>query len=143
MSIVSVRVLIRSKKFKNWPNFRNLIFFFFCSDLTFADKEDQKTIHVEIMKDDLPELAEVIRVRLVDVKLVSPSPVNFSVVDGLQLNTPPRIRSDKSEVLVVINENDEARGIIRLMQSAMLVREDVGTAVLQLRREGNCFLFFF
>lgn len=92
---------------------------------------------MEILKDDLPELAEVIRVRLVDVKLVSPSPVNFSVVDGLQLNTPPRIRSDKSEVLVVINENDEARGIIRLMQSAMLVREDVGTAVLQLRREGN------
>ena len=95
------------------------------------------------MKDDLPELAEVIRVRLVDVKLFSPSPVNFSVVDGLQLNTPPRIRSDKSEVLVVINENDEARGIIRLTRSAMLVREDVGTAVLQLRREGNCFLFFF
>lgn len=92
---------------------------------------------MEILKDDLPELAEVIRVRLVDVKLVSPSPVNFSVVDGLQLNTPPRIRSDKSEVLVVINENDEARGIIRLTQSAMLVREDVGTAVLQLRREGN------
>lgn len=96
---------------------------------------------MEILKDDLPELAEVIRVRLVDVKLVSPSPVNFSVVDGLQLNTPPRIRSDKSEVLVVINENDEARGIIRLMQGAMLVREDVGTAVLQLRREGNCFFF--
>ena len=92
---------------------------------------------MEILKDDLPELAEVIRVRLVDVKLVSPSPVNFSVVDGLQLNTPPRIRSDKSEVLVVINENDEARGIIRLTHSAMLVREDVGTAVLQLRREGN------
>ena len=92
---------------------------------------------MEILKDDLPELAEVIRVRLVDVKLVSPSPVNFSVVDGLQLNTPPRIRSDKSEVLVVINENDEARGIIRLTRSAMLVREDVGTAVLQLRREGN------
>ena len=89
------------------------------------------------MEDDLPELAEVIRVRLVDVELVSPSPVNFSVVDGLQLNTPPRIRPDKSEVLVVINENDEARGIIRLTQSAMLVREDVGTAVLQLRREGN------
>ena len=98
---------------------------------------------MEILKDDLPELAEVIRVRLVDVKLVSPSPVNFSVVDGLQLNTPPRIRSDKSEVLVVINENDEARGIIRLMQSAMLVREDVGTAVLQLRREGDWLLFFF
>ena len=92
---------------------------------------------MEILRDDLPELAEVIRVRLVDVKLVSPSPVNFSVVDGLQLNTPPRIRSDKSEVLVVINENDEARGIIRLTHSAMLVREDVGTAVLQLRREGN------
>ncbi|XP_015763361.1 PREDICTED: G-protein coupled receptor 98-like [Acropora digitifera] len=125
------------KKFKTCLNFRIFIIFVFCSVLTFADKEDQKTIHVEILKDDLPELAEVIRVRLVDVKLVSPSPVNFSVVDGLQLNTPPRIRSDKSEVLVVINENDEARGIIRLMQSAMLVREDVGTAVLQLRREGG------
>ena len=94
------------------------------------------------MKDDLPELAEIVRVRLVDVKLVSPSPVNFSVVDGLQLNAPPRIRSDKSEVLVVITENDEARGIIRFTQSALLVREDVGTAVLQLRREGIWAVFF-
>ena len=109
---------------------------FFCSVLTFADKEDQKTIHVEIKKDEQPELSETIKVRLLDVKLVSPSSVNFSVVDGMQLNIPPRINSAKGEVWLVIIENDEARGIIRFTQSALLVREDVGTAVLELIREG-------
>ena len=71
------------------------------------------------------------------MQLVSPSPLNYSVVDGLQLNIPPRINSAKSEVLVVIVENDEARGIIRFTQSALLVREESGAAVLQLVREGK------
>lgn len=63
--------------------------------------------------------------------------MNYSVVDGLQLNIPPKINSAKSEVLIVINENDEARGIIRFTQSAMLVREQSRVAVLQLVREGG------
>ncbi|XP_068693739.1 adhesion G-protein coupled receptor V1-like isoform X3 [Montipora foliosa] len=105
--------------------------------LTFADKEDQKTIHVEIKKDEQPELSETVKVKLLDVNLVSPSSVNFSVVDGMQLNMPPRINSAKGEVWLVIIENDEARGIIRFAQSALLVREDVGTAVLELIREGG------
>ena len=58
------------------------------------------------------------------------------MIDGLQLNTPPTINSAKSEVQIVIKENDEARGIIRFTQSAMVVREEIGTAVLQLVREG-------
>ena len=107
------------------------------SVLNFADKEDQKTVHVLIKKDDLPELSETIRVQLLDVQLVSASPVNYSVVGGLQLNTPPKINSAKSKVLIVIDENDEARGIIRFTQSALLVREESGVAVLQLVREGE------
>lgn len=71
------------------------------------------------------------------MRLVSPSPVNYSVVDGLQLNIPPRINSAKNEVLVVISENDEARGIIRFTQSSLLVREESGIAMLSLLREGK------
>lgn len=70
------------------------------------------------------------------MQLVSASPLNYSVIDGLQLNTPPTINSAKSEVQIVIKENDEARGIIRFTQSAIVVREKIGTAVLQLVREG-------
>ena len=104
--------------------------------LIFAEREDQKTIPVLIKRDNIPELSETIKVQLLGVQLVSASPLNYSVIDGLQLNTPPTINSAKSEVQIVIKENDEARGIIRFTQSAMVVREKIGTAVLQLVREG-------
>lgn len=60
-----------------------------------------------IKKDNIPELSETIKVQLLGVQLVSASPLNYSVVDGLQLNTPPTINSAKSEVQIVIKENDE------------------------------------
>lgn len=104
--------------------------------LIFVEREDQKTIPVLIKRDNIPELSETIKVQLLGVQLVSASPLNYSVIDGLQLNTPPKINSAKSEVQIVIKENDEARGIIRFTQSAMAVREKIGTAVLQLVREG-------
>ena len=115
----------------------NLIKPFFFLVLNFADKEDQKTIHVLINKDNIPELSETIAVQLLNVQLVSGSPKNYSVVDGLALNTPPRISSDKNKVMIVIEENDDARGIIRFTQSAKLVREETGVAFLQLVREGK------
>ena len=68
---------------------------------------------------------------------MSPSALDYSEVDGLQLNIPPRINSAKSEVLVVIRENDEARGTIRFTRSTLLVREESGAVVLQLVREGK------
>lgn len=104
--------------------------------LIFAEREDQKTIPVLIKRDNIPELSETIKVQLLGVQLVSALPLNYSVIHGLQLNTPPTINSAKSEVQIVIKENDEARGIIRFTQSAMVVREEIGTAVLQLVREG-------
>ena len=106
------------------------------SVLNFFDQEDQKTVYVQIKKDDVPELSETIKVQLLGVQIVSGSPMNYSMVDGLQLNTPPKINTAKSEVQIVISENDEARGIIRFTQSAILVRENSGAAVLQLVREG-------
>ncbi len=111
--------------------------FFFFSVLNFAEREDQKTIHVLIKKDNIPELPETIAVQLLDVQLVSGSPKNYTVVDGLPLNTPPRICSDKNKVMIVIEENDDARGIIRFTQSAKLVREETGVAALELVREGK------
>ena len=78
--------------------------------LKFADKEDQKTIHVHIKKDNKPELAETVTVELLSVKLVSGSPKNYSSVDGLPLNTAPRISPAKNKVMIVIAENDDARG---------------------------------
>lgn len=68
---------------------------------------------------------------------MSPSPLNYSEVGGLQLNIPPRINSAKSEVLVVIRENDEARGTIHFTRSTLLVREESGAAVLHLVRQGK------
>lgn len=105
--------------------------------LNFADKEDQKTIHVLIKKDNTPELSETIAVELLYVQLVSGSPKNCSVVDGLPLNTPPRISSDKNKVMIVIEENDDARGIVRFTESSKLVREESEVVVLQLVREGK------
>lgn len=105
--------------------------------LNFADKEDQKTIHVLIKKDNTPELSETIAVELLYVQLVSGSPKNYSVVDGLPLNTPPRISSDKNKVMIVIEENDDARGIVRFTESSKLVREESEVVVLQLVREGK------
>ena len=117
--------------------------FDFCLDLlfllvlNFADKEDQKTIPVLIKKDDTPELSETITVELLAVQLVTDSPKNYSVVDGLQLNTPPRISSNKNKVMIAIEENDDARGIVRFTESSKLVREESRVAVLRLVREGN------
>lgn len=104
--------------------------------LKFADKEDQKTIHVHIKKDNKPELAETVTVELLSVKLVSGSP-NYSSVDGLPLNTAPRISPAKDKVMIVIAENDDARGKIRFTQSSQLVREKSGAAVLEVVREGK------
>ena len=109
----------------------------FLSVLNFADKEDQKTIPVLIKKDDTPELSETITVELLAVQLVSGFPKNYSTIDGLPLNTPPRISSDKNNVVIEIEENDDARGIIRFTQSSKLVREESRVAVLQLVREGK------
>ena len=117
--------------------------FDFCLDLlfllvlNFADKEDQETIPVLIKKDDTPELSETITVELLAVQLVTDSPKNYSVVDGLQLNTPPRISSNKNKVMIAIEENDDARGIVRFTESSKLVREESRVAVLRLVREGN------
>ena len=110
---------------------------FFFSVLKFADREDQKTIHVLIKKDDIPELAETVTVELLSVELVSGSPKNYSTVGGLPLNTAPRISPDKNKVMIVIAENDDARGKIRFTQSTKLVREKSGAAVLELVREGK------
>ena len=107
--------------------------------LNFADKEDQKTIPVLIKKDDTPELSETIAVELLAVQLVSGSPKNYSVIDGLPLNTPPRISSVKNKVMIMIEENDDARGIVRFTKSSKLVREESRVAVLQLVREGKLF----
>ena len=109
----------------------------FLSVLNFADKEDQKTIPVLIKKDDTPELSETITVELLDVQLVSGSPKNYSVVDGLKLSTPPRISLDKNTVMIAIEENDDARGIVRFTESSKLVREESRVVVLQLVREGK------
>ena len=109
----------------------------FLSVLNFADKEDEKTIPVLIKKDDNPELSETIAVELLAVQLVSGSPKNYSVVDGLPLNTPPRISSDKNKVMIEIEENDDARGIVRFTENSKLVREESGVAALQLVREGK------
>ena len=105
--------------------------------LKFADKEDQKTIHVHIKKDNKPELAETVTVELLSIKLVSGSPKNYSSVDGLPLNTAPRISPAKDKVMIVIAENDDARGKIRFTQSSQLVREKSGAAVLEVVREGK------
>ncbi len=43
----------------------------------------------------------------------------------------------------MIEENDDARGIIRFTQSAKLVREETGVAALQLVREGKLGLLFY
>lgn len=109
----------------------------FLSVLNFAEKEDQKTIPVLIKKDDTPELSETITVELLAVQLVSDPPKNYSVIDRLPLNTPPRISSDKNKVMIAIEENDDARGIVRFTASTILVREEGRVAVLQLVREGN------
>ena len=109
----------------------------FLSVLNFADKEDEKTIPVIIKKDNTPELSETIAVKLLAVQLVSGSPKNYSVVDGLPLNTPPRISSDKNKVMIGIEENDDARGIVRFTENSKLVREESGVAALQLVREGK------
>ena len=109
----------------------------FLSVLNFADKEDQKTIPVLIKKDDTPELSETITVKLLAVQLVSGSPKNYSVVDGLPLSTPPRISLDKNTVMIAIEENDDARGIVRFTESSKLVREESRVVVLRLVREGK------
>ena len=87
------------------------------------------------MPDSVPELSEVISVRLLDVNLIPTRPMNYSTIDGIQIDKPPRIGPD-SLASITILENDDARGIIEFKETAKIASERDGVVVLDLERKG-------
>ena len=104
-------------------------------ELFFNNDEASKTITITILQDSEPELSEVITVRLTDVKLIPTRLTNYSVVNGIQIDMPPRI-GPESVVNITIVENDDARGIIEFKESAKIASERDGVVVLDLERKG-------
>lgn len=104
--------------------------------LEFSDREDTKIITVSSKSDDIPELAEVIKVNLVSVKLLGAPAKNYSTVNGLQLNIPPRIGSN-SEVQITIQENDNARGTIQFKTPTIIAKERDKSVDIELERDGK------
>ncbi|XP_048584248.1 adhesion G-protein coupled receptor V1 isoform X2 [Nematostella vectensis] len=105
--------------------------------LEFADKEQTKKLTLKVLQDVSPELDETILVQLQSVRLLDRT-LNFSTVQGLQLNMPPRI-GDQSAVSVTLLKNDEAHGIVQFVVTSATVRESDGHVSLGLQRTGGTF----
>lgn len=67
--------------------------------------------------------------------------MNYSVVDGIQIDIPPRIGAE-SIVNITIVENDNARGTIDFKESTKVASERDGVVVLDLERTGILFIVF-
>ena len=104
--------------------------------ITFNAGEGAKTIQFNIIDDTIPELTETFHVNMTSVRVITSKTLNFEVVNGLQVDIPPKIGSP-SMVQISINENDQPYGEIRFLHSSRLVHERDGNILIPVNRTGK------
>lgn len=86
------------------------------------------------LQDNTAELTESFLVNITSVRLVDEADRQGSMTDS------PRIRQDGGILEVQITENDNSRGVLSFVESAISVSEDIGSTVtLPLTRTGGTF----
>ncbi|XP_074063616.1 adhesion G-protein coupled receptor V1-like isoform X2 [Macrotis lagotis] len=104
-------------------------------ELLFEPKEKTKSIHIEIVDDDLPEGPEEFSLAITQVELQGRG-YDFTVREnGLQIDQPPEI-GNISTVQIIIMKNDNAEGIIEFdpKYSTFTVKEDIGMIIVPVVR---------
>uniref|UniRef100_F7FXQ0 Adhesion G-protein coupled receptor V1 n=1 Tax=Monodelphis domestica TaxID=13616 RepID=F7FXQ0_MONDO len=104
-------------------------------EFLFEPKEKAKSIHIEIIDDDLPEGPEEFSLALTKVELQGRG-YDFTVREnGLQIDQPPEI-GNISTIRIIIMKNDNVEGIIEFdpRYSAFTVEEDVGMLMIPVVR---------
>ncbi|KAM4746526.1 adhesion G-protein coupled receptor V1 isoform 2-T2 [Anableps anableps] len=108
--------------------------------LLFIPGQTSQEVTLHIWDDSLPEGPELFLVNITNVELLNLSAVDYTVREsGLQLDQPPAI-GNISSLLVVIQQNDNAEGILEFRQDFLniTVEEDVGYVLIPVvRRVGS------
>ncbi len=112
----------------------NLIIFFLI-EIEFNAGERVKYIRFNILNDSIPELIETFKVNITQVSLVTTRKMNYGMMNGLQVDVPPKI-GQHAMVEVSINENDDPYGTIEFTQVARLVHERDGRVLIAVNRTG-------
>ena len=100
-----------------------------------------KTIQLTMINDVLPELVETLLVNLTSIQLLNSRHMNFAVINGLQIDIPPKI-GPQSTISISVSENDNPYGTIQFTQQMRLVHEWEGRIAIQLERTGMIFRLF-
>ena len=104
--------------------------------ITFSAGEGAKIIQFNIIDDTIPELTETFHVNMTSVRVITSKTLNFGVVNGLQVDIPPKIGSP-SMVQISINENDQPYGAITFLRGSRLVHERDGNILIPVNRTGK------
>ncbi|XP_035296369.1 adhesion G-protein coupled receptor V1 isoform X3 [Cricetulus griseus] len=104
-------------------------------ELLFEARDRTKSLHVEILDDNLPEGPEEFVLAITKVELQG-SGYDFTIQpNGLQIDQPPEI-GNVSIVQIIIMKNDNAEGIIEFdpKYTAISVEEDAGMITIPVLR---------
>ncbi|XP_055460041.1 adhesion G-protein coupled receptor V1 [Psammomys obesus] len=104
-------------------------------ELLFEARERAKSLHVEILDDNLPEGPEEFALAITKVELQGRG-YDFTIREnGLQIDQPPEI-GNISIVRIIIMKNDNAEGIIEFdpKYTAISVEEDAGVIAIPVLR---------
>ncbi|XP_076465116.1 adhesion G-protein coupled receptor V1-like isoform X2 [Babylonia areolata] len=105
--------------------------------LIFASGQNSSVVEVSLRRDDMAEGPETFFINLTSVSLVNPSDSDFTAVDGLQRDMPPKIGAVAVKT-IVIEKNDNAEGIIEFENAAVMVQEEAQMAQISvIRRTGS------
>ncbi|XP_041464132.1 adhesion G-protein coupled receptor V1-like [Lytechinus variegatus] len=106
--------------------------------LTFSEGVDSLDVTIAILNDDIPEGPEAFWLNITDVRLLTPTNVDYTPVNGLQPDMQPSLGS-LSVKTILIGANDNAEGIIDFSKSLYEVQEDIGTAMIPVVRSAGNF----
>lgn len=109
------------------------------SVVTFNPGEGAKIIQLNIIDDSIPELTEMFIVNITSVSVVTSKVLNYNYVNGIQIDTPPRI-GPQSEVEISIVANDNPFGEIGFLERRKLVHESDGSVQIPVNRTGKVVL---
>ncbi|XP_073933195.1 adhesion G-protein coupled receptor V1 isoform X3 [Castor canadensis] len=104
-------------------------------ELIFEARKMVKSLYVEILDDDHPEVPEEFSLAITKVELQGRG-YDFTIQEsGLQIDQPPEI-GNISTILIIIMRNDNAEGIIEFdpKYTALEVEEDVGMITIPVVR---------
>ncbi len=100
--------------------------------LIFEDGDTSRSFYINISSDSIPEINEYLFVVITSVEL---NPASLTSVDLSVL--PSVVPGNESLAILVIAENDDARGVVQFSQGAISVAEPAQDFIILQRSEGT------